>query len=344
MKAATIHGPADLRVVEVPDPRPEQPTDAVVRVTHAGVCGNDLLAYRGQDRVPPGRRIGHEFLGVVDQVGPDVVTLRPGDLVVAPFMWSDGTCAYCTEGLTSACVNGGFWGGTKGSDGGQGEALRVPFADTTLVKLPSDAPADLMPALLTLADVMATGHHAATRAQVRPGVTVAVVGDGAIGVCGVLAAHRLGAERIIILGSHADRTAIATRFGATDIVAERGEAAVAAVGDLTAGHGAHAVLECAGTQESLATAIAITRAGGHVGYVGSPTATDIKLGRLFSGNISLAGGVCPVRAYLPELLGEVLTGRLDPAPVFNITVGLDNLAAGYAAMDTRQALKVLVTI
>lgn len=344
MKAATIHGPADVRVVEVPDPRLERPTDVIVKVTHAGICGNDLLAYRGQTQVEPGQRIGHEFLGVVDQVGREVVTVCPGDLVVAPFMWSDGACDYCTEGLTSACVRGGFWGRTKGSDGGQGEAVRVPFADATLVGLPTGTPAAVMPALLTLTDVMATGHHAATCAQVRPGATVAVVGDGAVGACGVLAAHRLGAERVIVLGSHTNRTAIAARFGATDIVDERGEAAVAAVSEMTGGHGAQAVLECAGTQDSLATAIAIARPGGHVGYVGSPATTDIKLGRLFTRNVSLTGGVCPVRRYLPELLHAVLTGHLDPSAVFNTTVNLDNLASGYAAMQTRQALKVLITI
>ncbi|MFI8516237.1 zinc-dependent alcohol dehydrogenase family protein [Streptomyces sp. NPDC085481] len=345
MRATTIHAPFDMRVEDVPDPVVQDATDVVVRVVRACICGSDLWAYRGESDRRPGQRIGHEFLGIVEAAGSEVTGFAAGDLVVAPFVWSDGTCAYCAEGLHTSCPNGGFWG-SVGSDGGQGEAVRVPFADGTLVKLPADAASDdhLLTALLALSDVMGTGHHAALGAGVRKGSTVAVVGDGAVGLCGVLAARRLGAERIIALGRHTARTDIARAFGATDVVAERGEAAEAAVRELTGGHGAHAVIEAVGTEQSMRTAVAITRDGGAIGYVGVPhgSGTGLDLSVMFDRNIALRGGVAPVRAYIPELLPDVLDGTIDPSPVFDLTVGLDGVPGGYQAMDERTALKVLV--
>ena len=346
MRATVIHGPNDIRIEEVPDAAIQKPTDAVVRTVLACICGSDLWAYRGVAEREPGQRIGHEFLGVVEAVGSEVRGFKPGDLVVAPFVWSDGVCEFCVEGLQTSCPHGGFWG-SPGSDGGQGEAVRVPFADGTLVQLPQEAASDqhLLTALLALSDVMATGHHAAVAAGVGPGSTVAVVGDGAVGLCGVLAARRLGAERIIAMGRHQDRTAIARTFGATDIVAERGEAAVAAVQELTGGVGAHAVLEAVGTEESMRTAISIARDGGAVGYVGVPHggSAGVDIGQMFGRNVALRGGVAPARAYIPELLADVLNGSIDPSPVFDAVVGLDGVPGGYKAMDERTALKVKIT-
>ncbi|MFI8823309.1 zinc-dependent alcohol dehydrogenase family protein [Streptomyces sp. NPDC053431] len=345
MRATTIHAPFDMRVEDVPDPVIQDATDVVVRVLRACICGSDLWAYRGESARQPGQRIGHEFLGIVEQTGADVRGFRAGDLVVAPFVWSDGSCDYCAEGLQTSCPNGGFWG-SVGSDGGQGEAVRVPYGDGTLVKLPAEAAGDdrLLTALLALSDVMGTGHHAALGAGVTKGSTVAVVGDGAVGLCGVLAAKRLGAERIIALGRHTARTDIARAFGATDVVAERGEAAEAAVRELTGGQGAHAVIEAVGTEQSMRTAVNITRDGGSVGYVGVPhgSGTGLDLSVMFDRNIALRGGVAPVRAYIPELLPDVLDGTIDPSPVFDLTVGLDGVPGGYRAMDERTALKVLV--
>ncbi|MCW8099423.1 zinc-dependent alcohol dehydrogenase family protein [Streptomyces tauricus] len=346
MRATTIHAPFDLRVEDVPDPVVRQSGDAVVRVLRSCICGSDLWAYRGESARTPGQRIGHEFLGIVEETGADVGTVRRGDLVVAPFMWSDGVCDYCREGLTTSCEHGGFWG-SVGSDGGQGEAVRVPYADGTLVALPAGAASDdrLLAALLTLSDVMGTGHHAALGAGARPGATVAVVGDGAVGLCAVLAARRLGAERIIALGRHETRTDIARRFGATDVVAERGDAAVEAVRALTRGQGAHAVVEAVGTEQSMSTAVNITRDGGAIGFVGVPhgSGTGLDLSVMFDRNIALRGGVAPVRAYIPELLPDVLDGTIDPSPVFDLTVGLDGVPDGYKSMDERTALKVMVT-
>ncbi|MFK8907352.1 zinc-dependent alcohol dehydrogenase family protein [Streptomyces sp. YS-3] len=345
MRATVIHAPHDIRVEDVPDPVVRFPTDAVVRVLRACICGSDLWAYRGESARQPGQRIGHEFLGVVEEAGSEVTGFRAGDLVVAPFVWSDGSCEYCAEGLQTSCPQGGFWG-SVGSDGGQGEAVRVPFADGTLVRLPADAASDerLLTALLALSDVLGTGHHAAVGAGVRRGSTVAVVGDGAVGLCGVLAARRLGAERIIALGRHQARTDIARTFGATDIVAERGEAAVDAVRELTRGQGAHAVIEAVGTEQSMRTAVEITRDGGAIGYVGVPhgSGTGLDLSVMFDRNIALRGGVAPVRAYIPELLPDVLSGAVDPSPVFDLTVGIDGVPGGYKAMDERTALKVLI--
>jgi threonine dehydrogenase-like Zn-dependent dehydrogenase len=283
-------------------------------------------------------------MGVVEAVGAEVRTVRKGDQVIAPFAFSDGTCEFCRKGLQTSCVRGGFWGGRN--DGGQGEAVRVPLADGTLVKLPADvdlADRRLAAALATLTDVMGTGHHAALMAGVRRGGTVVVVGDGAVGLCGVLAARRLGAERIIMLGHHEGRLAIARRFGATDVVVERGAEAVAHVKELTQ-YGAESVLECVGTQQALDTAIGSARPGGSIGYVGVPHIERIDFTTLFRGNIALRGGVAPVRAYQPELLADVLAGTLDPSPVLDFDVDLDRVPEGYKAMDTRRAIKTFIRV
>ncbi|MGW9448644.1 zinc-dependent alcohol dehydrogenase family protein [Streptomyces sp. NPDC055632] len=345
MRATVIHGPNDIRIEQAPDPVVRRPTDAVVRVVNACICGSDLWAYRGVASRVAGQRIGHEFIGLVEEVGSEVTGFTRGDFVVAPFVWSDGTCDYCREGLHTSCPEGGFWG-EVGSDGGQGEAVRVPHADGTLVKLPKEAATEekFLPSLLALSDVMSTGHHAAVAARTRPGTTVAVVGDGAVGLCGVLAAHRLGADRIIALGRHEQRTAIARTFGATDVVAERGEAAVEAVRELTGGFGAHAVLEAVGTEEAMRTAISIARDGGAVGYVGVPHggSAGVDIPQMFDRNVTLSGGVAPARAYIPELLPDVLSGAINPGLVFDRTVDLDGVPDGYRAMHDREALKVRI--
>ncbi|MGI8698292.1 MAG: zinc-dependent alcohol dehydrogenase family protein [Mycobacteriales bacterium] len=345
MRATVFHGPGDVRVEEVPDPAIEAPTDALVRVTHACICGSDLWPYRGVGSKEPGTRIGHELMGRVEEVGAEVHSIRPGDLVLAPFAISDGTCEFCREGLQTSCLNSLYWGAD--TDGGQGEAVRAPYADGTLVALPPDFTEDdeRLPAVLPLTDVMGTGHHAARSAGVRPGMTVAVVGDGAVGLCGVLAAARLGAERVIVLGRHEDRTSLARRFGATDVVPQRGEEAIAAVRELTGGRGAHAVLECVGTQDSFGTATSITRDGGGVGFVGVPQLVDsLDIHDMFGRNLGVRGGVAPVRAYLPELLADVVAGTLDPSPVLDLIVDLDGVPDGYAAMDARRAIKVMVRL
>src|SRR4249920_4196014 len=254
MRATVMYGVHDVRVETVPDARLVEPTDALVRVTRACICGSDLWPYNSMKPTGTGNRMGHEFIGIVEAIGTDVRTVKKGDLVVAPFAWSDGTCEFCRQGLQTSCLHGGWWGGTA-LDGGQGEAVRVPQADGTLVALPVGPDHALMPSLLTLSDVMGTGHHAALSARVRPGKTVAVIGDGAVGLCGVIAARRLGAEQIIMLGRHADRIALAKEFGATDVVSERGEEAAAGVRELTDGLGAHSVLECVGYEEATLTAL-----------------------------------------------------------------------------------------
>ncbi len=269
MRATVMHGAGDVRVESVPDARLIEPTDALVVVSRAAICGSDLWPYQEMEPDEVGRRMGHEFIGVVDAVGAEVRTMKAGDLVVAPFLWSDGTCVFCREGLHTSCLHGG-WYGSDDVDGGQGEAVRVPQADGTLVVLPVGKDDALMPSLLTLSDVMATGHHAARAAEVGPGRTAAVVGDGAVGLCGVIAAKRLGAEQIILLGRHADRIALAREFGATDVVSERGNEAVERMRELTDGFGAHSVLECVGTEKAILTAIGIARPGGAVGRVGVP--------------------------------------------------------------------------
>ncbi|MEU6172336.1 zinc-binding dehydrogenase [Streptantibioticus parmotrematis] len=336
-----MFGAGDVQVREVPDARLTRPTDAVVRVTHAAVCGSDLWRYQKLAPTPDGVRVGHEFIGVVEETGVDVTSVRRGDLVLAPFKWSDGTCEFCRAGLHSSCLNGGFWGGEL--DGGQGEAVRVPQADGTLVKLDPEPDDPRLPAVLALSDVLCTGHHAAKAARVGPGTTVAVVGDGAVGLCAVLACVRLGADRVIMLGRHARRTDLARRYGAHEVVAERGEAAVERVRELTGGHGAHAVLECVGTGAALRDALDMARPGGAVGYVGVPQDGEgVDVRRFYRRNVTLAGGVTPARAYVPELLPDVLAGRLDASAVFDRTVALDGVPDGYKAMAEREALKVLI--
>ncbi|MBY8889065.1 zinc-binding dehydrogenase [Streptomyces sp. PTM05] len=336
-----MFGAGDVQVREVPDARLTRPTDAVVRVTHAAVCGSDLWRYQKLAPTPDGVRVGHEFIGVVEETGADVTSVRRGDLVLAPFKWSDGTCEFCRAGLHSSCLNGGFWGGEL--DGGQGEAVRVPQADGTLVKLDPEPDDPRLPAVLALSDVLCTGHHAAKAARVGPGTTVAVVGDGAVGLCAVLACVRLGADRVIMLGRHARRTDLARRYGAHEVVAERGEAAVERVRELTGGHGAHAVLECVGTGAALRDALDMARPGGAVGYVGVPQDGEgVDVRRFYRRNVTLAGGVTPARAYVPELLPDVLSGRLDASAVFDRTVALDGVPDGYKAMAEREALKVLI--
>ncbi|MCW3038752.1 MAG: alcohol dehydrogenase [Solirubrobacterales bacterium] len=337
-----MYAAGDVRIEDVPDARIVKPTDAVVRVTRACICGSDLWPYKSKPAAEQGQRMGHEFIGVVEETGSEVSTVKKGDVVVAPFAFSDGSCEFCAEGLQTSCVNGGFWG-TGDVDGGQGEAVRVPHADGTLFVLPVGEDDALMPSLLTLSDVYGTGHHAALGARVAPGRIVAVVGDGAVGLCGVLAAKRLGAEQIIILGRHQDRTDIAREFGATDVVAERGDEAADRVRELTGGHGAHSVLECVGLEESFLTAMRIARPGGAVGRVGVPQTPAIPGNRpAFSHNITIGGGVAPARAYIEELLPDILEGRVNPGRVFDSTVDLDGVPAGYRAMDDREAIKVLV--
>lgn len=342
MRATLMYGAGDVRVEEVPDAAIKDPTDALLRVTRACICGSDLWPYKTMEPDTHGRRMGHEFIGVIEDVGSEVTTLGRGDVVVAPFAFSDGSCEFCLEGLHTSCLHGGFWG-REGVDGGQGEAVRVPYAAGTLVVLPVSEDDALMPSLLTLSDVFATGHHAAISARVGPGKTVAVVGDGAVGLCGVMAARRLGAEQIIILGRHNDRTDLAREFGATDVVAERGDEAVERVRALTGGFGAQSVLECVGLEESMTTAMNIARPGGTVGRVGAPQdETTPVAGPSFMRNVTVSGGVAPARAYIEELLPDVLEGRLEPGRVFDRAIGLDEVPDGYRAMDERQSIKVLV--
>lgn len=337
-----MYGAGDVRVETVPDARLVEPTDALVAVTRACICGSDLWPYKTMEHTETGRRMGHEFIGLVEAVGADVRTVKRGDLVVAPFAWSDGTCVFCKEGLQTSCLHGGWWGGTD-LDGGQGEAVRVPQADGTLVALPVGRDDVLMPALLTLSDVMGTGHHAALAARVGPGKSVAVVGDGAVGLCGVIAARRLGAEQIIMLGRHLDRIALARDFGATDVVSERGDEAIERVRELTGGLGAHSVLECVGYEQSTVTALSIARPGGAVGRVGVPQGETMPAAQpSFYNNVTISGGPAPVRAYIEELLPDVLEGRIEPGRVFDSVTDLDGVPDGYRAMNEREAIKVMI--
>jgi hypothetical protein len=337
-----MYGAGDVRIETVPDAQLVEPTDALVIVTRAGICGSDLWPYNQMEPSETGRRMGHEFIGVVEAVGSDVRTLKDGDLVLAPFVWSDGTCVLCQEGLHTSCLHGGRYG-VDGVDGGQGEAVRVPQADGTLVVLPVGKDDALMPSLVTLSDVMATGHHAALAANVGPGKTAAIVGDGAVGLCSVIAARRLGAERIILLGRHPDRIAIAKEFGATDIVSERGDEAVELVRELTGGLGAHSALECVGLKQATVTALSIVRPGGAVGRVGVPQEESIPEGvSTFFDNVTIAGGPAPARAYVEELLPDVFEGRIEPGRVFDRFGRLDDVPDGYRAMNEREAIKVLI--
>jgi threonine dehydrogenase-like Zn-dependent dehydrogenase len=342
MRATVMYRAGDVRVENVADQTVVNPTDALIRVSRACICGSDLWPYKELAPVDGGRRMGHEAVGVVEAVGKDVRRVKRGDVVVMPFAYSDGICEFCQEGLQTSCVHGGFFGvGDVG--GAQAEALRVPLADGTLFPLPVREDDALMPSLLTLSDVMGTGHHAAIAARVGRGKTAAVIGDGAVGLCGVIAAKRLGAERIIVLGRQPARIALARDFGATDAVSERGEAAVARVRELTRGHGAHSVLECVGSEQAMATAMAIARPGGAVGRVGVPhyEATPASQPAFYS-NVTVSGGPAPVRAYIGELLPDILEGRIQPGRVFDRVVGLDGVPDGYRAMNERKALKVMV--
>ncbi|MDR8412490.1 zinc-dependent alcohol dehydrogenase family protein [Nonomuraea sp. 3-1Str] len=342
MRATMIYGAGDVRVENVPDPVLREPTDAIVRVLRSCVCGSDLWPYKSRPATGKGDRIGHEFLGVVEDVGSEVGALRRGDVVVAPFVWADNTCDFCREGLQTSCRHGGQWAADD-VDGGQGEAVRVPQAQGTLVKLPAGEDDDLLPSLLTLSDVFPTGHHCAVTAGAGPGTTVTVIGDGAVGLMAVLSARRLGAEQIILMGRHTGRTDLGRDFGATDVVAERDEEGIEHVRELTGGDGTRAVLECVGTEQAITTAFAVARDGGTVSRVGAPQYERVPMGfGEFMRNLTLTGGVAPARAYIEELLPEILDGALQPGRVFDSTVSLEQVPDGYRAMNDRRALKVLI--
>ena len=342
MRATIMRGAGDVRIEKVPDPTIIESTNALIRVTRACICGSDLWPYRSMQPSERGQPMGHEAIGVVEAVGADVRTVKRGDVVVMPFASSDGTCDFCHEGLPTACIHLSFFG-NQGNDGAQAEAIRIPYADGTLFPIPVGNDDVLMPSLLTLADVLGTGHHAAVVAKVGPGKDVAVVGDGAVGLCGVIAAKRLGAERIFLLGRHPDRIALAREFGATDIVSERGPEAVERMRQLTGGHGVHAVLECVGLAQAMETAVEITRAGGAIGRVGVPQDAAMPGSQTaFYHNVTVGGGPAPVRAYIPELLPDILEGRIEPGRVFDRSVDLDGVPGGYRDMNDRKALKVMV--
>jgi len=313
-----------------------------VRVVLACVCGSDLWPYRGESPFEPGP-IGHEFIGVVEDVGTEVRNVKKRDFVISPFAFSDGCCPNCQNGITTACMHGGFY--PMNGDGGQGEAVRVPLADSTLVTVRGDGYSDeMLRSLLTLSDVMSTGHHAAVCANVKAGATVAVVGDGAVGLCAVLAAKRLGAERIIALSGHEGRQHLAKAFGATDIVAARGKEAVETVKEMTGGVGVDAAMECVGTNQSMHTAIGIARAGAMVGFVGAPHGVELPVVDMFYRTVGVRGGGAPARVYIPELLEDVLEGRIDPGRVLDFETDLEHIDEAYAAMDERRAIKSLVRV
>jgi threonine dehydrogenase-like Zn-dependent dehydrogenase len=342
MRATFMYGAGDVRVIDVPDPGIQQPTDALVRVLRSCVCGSDLHPYHNLPATPGGRSMGHEFVGVVEAVGSDVDTVARGDVVIAPFAWSDGTCEFCLEGLQTSCLHGGFWN-TKGVGGGQAEAVRVPLADGTLVKAPVGEDSPLLPALLTLSDVYGTGYHAALKGGVDATTTVTVIGDGAVGLMAVLSARQLGAERIVLMGRHRDRTDLGVRFGATDVVSERGGEGIERVRELTGGNGSHVVLEAVGHLPAYEQAVGVVRAGGVISRVGMPQYSDALVGgSMFYRNITLTGGPAPARAYIERLMPAILDGTVEPGLVFDHTVALADVADGYRAMDDRRALKVLV--
>ena len=336
MRATTIHAPGDIRLSDVPDPTIGKPTDAIVKIVAGCICGSDLWPYRGANKITPGSTIGHECVGVVEEVGASVASFKPGDFVVVPFDHCDNTCATCRHGMQSACENVGF------TESGQAEYTLVNQAEGSMVKTDGTPDKALIPSLLTLSDVMATGWHAAVAARVTRGGTAVVVGDGAVGLCGVLAAHTMGAEKVIAMSRHEPRQAVAKLFGATHIVAERGDEGAEKVAEITGGVGADAVLECVGTDASMKSAIQIARPGAMVGFVGVPHDVELPMRRMFQKNIGLAGGVAPVRKYLPELLDLVTSGSIDPGLVFDRTLPLDEVAEGYRLMDEREAIKVLI--
>jgi threonine dehydrogenase-like Zn-dependent dehydrogenase len=345
VRAAVFLGPGSVLAEDVPDSRLEQPGDAVVKVAAAAVCGSDLWTYRGQSAARAGDRIGHEFVGEVVDAGPEASRVKVGDWVVAPFRYSDGVCAHCRRGWETSCARGGFWG-RHIPEAGQAEYVRVPFADATLVKaLPGgEAPGqELVPHLLTLADVFSTGYHGALRAGVAEGSTTVVVGDGAVGLCAVIAARLLGAEQILVFGAHADRLALAKRFGATATHRLRGEAAVAQVAEATGGLGADQVIEAVGTPESFQTSLRMARPGGALGYVGLPHGVSLELAGLFPTNVTIAGGIAPARHYIPQLLPLVLAGDIAPGDVFTTRLPLDAVDQAYQQMDSRAQIKALLT-
>lgn len=343
MRATIMYRAGDVRVENVPDAKIQNPTDALVRVTRACICGSDLWPYKDLEPMEKGRAMGHEAIGVVEAVGAEVRKVKKGDFVVMPFAFSDGDCPFCHEGLPTSCVHGGFFGFSEGVGGAQAEAIRIPFADGTLYTLPVREDHALVASLLTLSDVMGTGHHAAVAARVSRGKKVAVVGDGAVGLCGVIAAKRLGAEQIILLGRHPARIALAKDFGATDIVSERGDEAVERVKKITGGFGVHSVLESVGTEQAMLTAVNITRPGGAIGRVGVPHYPGVPAWEpTFYKNITISGGPAPVRSYIQELLPDVLEGRIQPGRVFDRIIGIDEVPDGYRAMDRREAIKVMV--
>jgi threonine dehydrogenase-like Zn-dependent dehydrogenase len=344
MRATLIYGAGDIRVENVPDPKIIQPTDAIVRVTRACICGSDLHPFHSKAASERGTTIGHEFIGVVEEIGSDVATLAVGDFVIAPFAWSDGTCPFCREGLQTSCEHGGFWNMPEQNvGGGQAEAVRVPLADGTLVKVPGTVDESMYPGLLSLTDVYGTGWHAAKLARVDASKTVAVIGDGAVGLLAVLSAKQMGAERIILMGRHESRTDLGREFGATDIVAERGEEGIQRVRDLTNGYGVHAVLEAVGELAAYEQSLGIVRKGGIISRVGVPQFEQGPVGAsLFFLPATLAGGPAPVRAYIDQLLPAVLDGTVGPGRVFDQTVDLQDTPDGYRAMDQRTALKVIV--
>lgn len=343
MRATYMYGAGDVRVIDVPDPVIQHPTDAVVRVVRSCVCGSDLHPYHNMSATPRGSSMGHEFVGIVEDVGREVSTVRKGDFVIAPFAWSDGTCDFCREGLQTSCRHGGFWN-SGDVRGGQAEAVRVPLADGTLVAVAVEESSPLVPSLLTLSDVYGTGYHAAVKARVTAGTTVTVIGDGAVGLMAVLSAEQLGAQQIILMGRHKVRTDLGREFGATDVVSARGEEGIAAVRELTRGDGTHVDIEAVGHMPAYEQAIGVVRPGGVISRVGVPqySSAPVGFGTLFGPNITLTGGPAPARAYIDTLLPGVLDGSVNPGKVFDREIPLADVAEGYRAMDDREALKVLV--
>ncbi|MBE1577698.1 zinc-binding dehydrogenase [Amycolatopsis roodepoortensis] len=345
MRATLLYGAGDVRVENVPDPVLKHSTDALVRITASCVCGSDVWPYGSMNPGDGPARMGHEFIGVVEDTGSEVTTVHKGDLVVAPFAISDNTCEFCRAGLHTSCSHpqAGFWDGEP-DEGGQAEAIRVPLADGTLVKLPVAADSALIPSLLTLSDVLGTGYHAAVAGGVDERTRVTVIGDGAVGLLAVLSAKRLGAEQIILMGRHQARTDLGREFGATDVVSARGDEGIAQVRELTAGHGTHVVLEAVGNMPAYQQAVGILRPGGVISRVGVPQYEEapIGFGSLFRHNLRLAGGPAPVRAYIEELMPAILDGTIEPGKVFDVTTNLDGVAAGYQDMADRTSLKVLI--
>jgi threonine dehydrogenase-like Zn-dependent dehydrogenase len=338
MRGVVLHAPGDLRVEDREDPKIQASTDAILRLPATCICGSDLWPYRGADAVDRPSPMGHEYAGIVEEVGSDVTNITPGQFVIGSFSASDNTCEICQAGYQTSCIHGeGI-----GDNGAQAEYLRVPLADGTLVATPDIPPDDLMPSFLAASDVLGTGWFGAVAAEAGPGKTVAVVGDGAVGLLGVLAARQLGAERIIAMSRHEPRQKLAMEYGATDLVTERGDDGVARIKDLTNGLGAHSVIEAVGTQESMAQAIRSTRPGGHVGYVGVAHGVELDGEDLFFSHVHLHGGPAPVRRFLPLLIDLIWNREIDPGKVFDLALPLDQAAAGYQAMDQRQAIKVLL--